>query len=159
MEFIKNIDFNKETRLNFIKKNLKNKLLGDNGYCDGHVLKISKFPLCYAQCKKDPMCAAVRYNNKSKYCELLSNCSKSRHDPIWRIKRIRTETNNNQNPFRNFPLKAKTTDNIPDLPISILVLQNFCLLIILSIFIYQIVKLFRIIYITLPSEWKFKLQY
>lgn len=160
MEFIKNIDLNKETRLNYIKKNLKTKLLGDYGYCDGHVLKISKFPLCYAECKKNSNCAAIRYIDKSKYCELLSNCSRSRNDPNWKIKIIRTNTNVNvnNNPFTQFPLKLKTTNNVPDLPVHILILQNLCLLIIISIFIYQIIKLFRIIYITLPNEWKFKLQ-
>ena len=159
MEFIKNIDLKKETRLNYIKNNLKTKLLGDNGYCEGHILKVSKFPLCYTECKKNSTCSAIRYINKSKYCELLSNCSRSRNDPNWKIKIIRTNNNITNNPFKQFPLKMKTEENTPSMPVHVLILQNFCILIILSIFIYQIIKFFKIIYITLPSQWKYKLEY
>lgn len=160
MEFVKNIDLKKQTRLNYIKKNLKKKIFGDYGYCEGHVLKVSKFPLCYLECKKNSNCSAIRYIDKSKYCELLSNCSRARNDSNWKIKRIRDDNNSNlnSNPFRKFPLKAKTSSNIPDLPIHILILQNFCILVILSIFIYQIIKLFKIIYVTLPTEWQLKLE-
>jgi hypothetical protein len=154
MEFIKNIDLNKETRLNYLKKNLKTRLLGDNGFCEGHVLKISTFPKCYAECKKDPTCSAIRYN-KDKYCDLLSSCKRARDDPNWKIKILR-HTKNNKNPFTQFPLRIKTTEDISSIPIHILLLQNFCILIIISIFFYQLYNFFKIIYITLPDIWKYK---
>lgn len=156
MDFVKNIDLNKENRLNYIKKNLKNRIVGDNGYCEGHVIKVSKFPSCYKECKKNANCAAIRYIPKSKYCDLLSNCTKSRNDPNWKIKIVRSQPNNKKNPFRQFPLRRKIKDNIPPIPIHIFLLENFCILVIIGIFFYQIYKFFKIFYITLPENWKYK---
>ena len=155
---IKNINFKKEAKLNLLKNNLKSKVFGHNGYCEGHVLKISKFPLCYLECKKNKNCAAIRYIPKSKYCELLSNCTRSRNDPNWNMNIIRSNNTVKGNPFRSFPLRMKVDDKKHKLPTHILILQFFCILLIICIFIYQIIKLFKIIYITLPIEWKYKLE-
>jgi len=156
MDLITDIDIKNETKLNYIKQNFKNRILGDNGYCEGHVLKVSKFPTCYKECKNNPNCAAIRYIPNSKYCDLLSKCNKSRSDPNWKIKIIRSNPNNEKNPFRTFPLRNKINNNIPPVPIHILLLQNFCILVIIGIFLYQMYKVFKVIYLALPSEWQYK---
>tara|TARA_B100001094_G_C18180610_1_gene800695 strand:- start:1001 stop:1492 length:492 start_codon:yes stop_codon:yes gene_type:complete len=146
IEKLKKKDIKKEFLTGYKASNSSN-----NSYCDGNIIRVSSYPNCYNECRKNRVCSAIRYKND--YCQLLSSCNNLRYDEEWQVKRKKKI---DKKAFTKFPLKEEVDRRKKKLPFILFILQSVLILFICGILLFHIYKIFKLIYILAPDSIKQK---